>query len=73
MPIRTRSHELESESFKKFESYIPSKWVFRRKDPDYGIDGEIEIFDDNGKTTGLFINVQIKSTEATDIKDCLYG
>lgn len=71
MPIRTRSHELESESIKKFESYIPSKWVFRKKDPDYGIDGEIEIFDDTGKTTGLFINVQIKSTDATDIKDCL--
>lgn len=72
VPKRTRSHQLESQSFIKFESYIPSQWVFRRKDtPDYGIDGEIEIFDDNGQATGNFINVQLKSTDSKDIKKCL--
>jgi tetratricopeptide (TPR) repeat protein len=71
LPKRTRSHELESESFRKFESLVPSRWVFRRKIPDYGIDGEIEIFDDDGKSTGLFINIQLKSTDAFEIQDCL--
>ena len=72
MPKRIRAHELESESFYKFESCVPSQWVFRRKDkPDYGIDGEIEVFDSDGQTTCQLINVQLKSTDATDIKNCL--
>jgi tetratricopeptide (TPR) repeat protein len=71
LPKRIRSHELESESSRKFEALLPSRWVFRRKNPDYGIDGEIEIFNDEGIATGLFINVQLKSTDAVDIKDCL--
>jgi tetratricopeptide (TPR) repeat protein len=71
MTKRIRSHQLETESFRKFEATIPSQWVFRRKDNDYGIDGEIEIFDDDGKATGLLINVQLKSTDSSDFNKCL--
>jgi len=50
-PSRTRAHELETESEAAFRAAIPSRWVFRRKSDDYGIDGEVEIFYLNGKAT----------------------
>ena len=65
-PKRPRSHTLETESRQSFESAIPSGWVYRRKEDDYGIDGEVELFDDAGKTTGLLFYVQLKATDSTD-------
>ena len=64
-PKRPRSHVLETESRQSFESAIPSEWVYRRKEDDYGIDGEVELFDDSGKTTGLLFYVQLKATDST--------
>lgn len=63
-PKRPRSHALESESRTTFESTLPDNWVYRRKDDDYGIDGEVEIFDDDGQTTGLLFFVQLKATDS---------
>ena len=72
MTKRTKSHQLETESFNQFESLIPPKWVFRRKSqPDYGIDGEVEIFDDKEEATGILFFVQLKSTDSKFLKDCL--
>ena len=62
-PKRPRSHALETESRTAFESTLPNNWVYRRKEDDYGIDGEVEIFDDDGQTTGLLFFVQLKATE----------
>ncbi len=45
---------------------MPPEWVFRRHTPDYGTDGEVEIFDDNGSATGLKLNVQVKATDFED-------
>ena len=47
LPKRPRQHQLETESKRQFESAIPSSWIYRAKDQDYGIDGEVEIFDDS--------------------------
>lgn len=42
--------------------------VYRDKGEDYGIDSEIEIFDDNGNTTGLVFWVQLKGTASNERK-----
>lgn len=69
MPKRPRQHVQETESDKKLASVIPDKWVYRDDIPkDYGLDGEIEIFDGD-LATGHKINVQLKSTDSTDHKD----
>lgn len=64
MPSRPRAHELESESLQAFRSAIPSSWVVRTINPDYGIDAEVEIFE-SGKASGLTFKVQLKGTDKT--------
>lgn len=64
MPKRTKNHELEDTSRFKFQSVIPNNWVFRNKEKDYGIDGEVEIFDEVGNATGLIFFVQLKATSS---------
>jgi len=66
MVKRPRSHQLEDESWKALWNSIPHHWVLRKPQPDYGIDGEIEIFDESGSSTGLLFFVQLKGT---DIKE----
>lgn len=61
---RVRSHVLEDESRAQFRLTVPSQWVVRDKPSDYGIDCEVEIFDDNGSPTGLVFWVQIKATDS---------
>jgi tetratricopeptide (TPR) repeat protein len=73
MTKRIRAHELETESLAAFRLLLPSKWLFREKSYDYGIDGELEIFDDEGNVTGLLVYVQLKSTDSKKLKDCLKG
>jgi len=63
MPQRSRSHELEDESIQAFTSLLPSRWVSRSKERDYGIDREVEIFDDDGRSTGLTFLVQLRATD----------
>ena len=47
MPKRVYQHEIEDSSRAKFQLALPRKWVFRDKAKDYGIDGEVELFDNN--------------------------
>ncbi|AYD02699.1 hypothetical protein NCHU2750_33140 [Neorhizobium sp. NCHU2750] len=42
---------------------MPDAWVCRRKTGDYGIDLEVEIFEDDGTATGLLFYVQMKGTD----------
>lgn len=63
MPTRSRSHQLEDLSIREFERLLPGSWVFRRKDKDYGVDLEIEVFDVDGRSTGLMFFVQLKATD----------
>lgn len=65
MPSRTLSHELEEQSRLAFRSLLPSGWVFRDKIPDYGIDAEVETFDENGKATGDQFLIQLKAKKRT--------
>jgi len=71
MPRRTREHILEEESRKQFGELVPNHWVIRRSDPDYGIDLEVEIFDEDGSSTGLMFCVQLKGTDQKDLSRAL--
>jgi tetratricopeptide (TPR) repeat protein len=71
MSKRTRSHQLEEESWRELNNAIPTEWVLRKPQPDYGVDGEIEIFDKNDSSTGLMFLVQLKGTDETDKKKAL--
>jgi tetratricopeptide (TPR) repeat protein len=62
MPKRPKQHQLEDESRITFQESLPRVWVFRDKSHDYGIDGEVEIFNDNEQSTGLLFYVQLKAT-----------
>jgi len=64
MPKRTRSHTIEEESIRRFEDALPDRWVYRQKSQDYGIDGEVEIFEADGESTGLVFNVQLRATDS---------
>jgi tetratricopeptide (TPR) repeat protein len=41
---------------------LPREWVVHSLAEDYGIDRRVEVFED-GRTTGIFFNVQLKSTD----------
>lgn len=63
--MRTRPHILEDESKNALRQSIPTKWVFREKSLDYGIDGEIEIFNEKGIPTGQVYWIQLKATDSS--------
>ncbi len=64
MTKRIKQHQLEDTSRYKYGLTLPAHWVFRDKDKDYGIDGEVEIFDKDNIATGLVYWVQLKATES---------
>lgn len=65
MPGRPRQHELEEASRRAFSSGLPDRLIFRDIDNEYGIDGEVEEFEDE-KATGLRFFVQLKATDEAD-------
>lgn len=72
MPKRPREHQLEDLSLNAFNDVIPNNWLFRPKPKDYGIDGEVEIFDNEDNATGLVFLVQLKAKESLDDKEPTY-
>jgi tetratricopeptide (TPR) repeat protein len=71
LPKRHRNHQLETESVRALQSKLPSTWVYRTPTDDYGIDGEIEIFDDGGIATGKKFLLQLKATDESDLEKAL--
>ena len=59
---RPRAHQLETESIHYVESTLPSRWITRRQDPDYGEDLTVQIVAGDNTVTGDFLAVQVKST-----------
>ena len=64
MPKRPKQHQVEDLSIVSFRKVLPREWVYREKDKDYGIDGEVEIFDENNTATGIIFYVQLKATDS---------
>lgn len=72
MPKRPAQHQLEDLSRAKLGLLLPRTWALRDKDKDYGIDVEVELFDDAGEATGLVFLVQLKATESEDTSKIRY-
>lgn len=66
MAKRTRNHIIEDESRAFFKKSLPEMWICRDKPIDYGIDCEVEIFNEKGQNTGLVFWVQLKGTNSKD-------
>lgn len=64
MPIRPNEHQVEDLSINELKRLLPRQWVYREKEKDYGIDGEIEVFDENNRATGIIFWVQLKATDS---------
>ncbi len=52
-----------------FQNAIPANWAYRSQEDqeDYGIDGEIELVDEQDHATGFIFKVQIKGQESVSI------
>ncbi len=66
MPTRTGKQQVEDLSIVALKNVLPREWVYREKDRDYGLDGEIEVFDKNGYATGIVFWVQLKATDSKE-------
>lgn len=63
MPQRPRSHVLGDRALREFSNTIGDDWVIRViGSNDYGVDAEVEIFED-GHATGASFKVQIKGSD----------
>jgi len=62
LPGRTFQHILETNSEKALANALPGEWVLEPRAHDYGIDLDIEVFE-NGQATGLRIPVQLKGQQ----------
>jgi hypothetical protein len=72
MPKRPRSHQIEQNSRIAFEAVLPDHFIYRRKEDDYGLDGEVEVFDAvTDEATGALFYVQLKATDKTRLKTAL--
>jgi Domain of unknown function (DUF4365) len=60
---RPRSHQLETKSRIAFEDAIPDRWHLQRPDSDYGIDGNVLIFDPETDELKFNFLLQLKSSE----------
>lgn len=64
-PKRPREHQIEGESARILASIVPSAWVLQNSTHDYGIDGEVEIFENASATAQLF-KFQLKGSDHVD-------
>lgn len=65
---RPQNHRTDRKSIAAFISTVPESWVVREKEQDYGIDLEVEIFDQAGNATGLLFYVQMKGTRSAKLE-----
>jgi tetratricopeptide (TPR) repeat protein len=71
MPKRTRSQRIAEKSRRALEERLDERLLFRSESEDYGIDGSIEEFDTDDRTTGLRFLVQLKSTDGENLDTSL--
>lgn len=61
MPQRPVQHEIDAAARRAFAAALPTAWVYREQDEDYGIDAEVELFTE-GRATARLFKAQIKGT-----------
>lgn len=62
-PKRVRSHALADDGVWWTYGCFPREWVVREQKPDYGIDLEVEVFDEDEYATGMVLGVQVKTID----------
>jgi hypothetical protein len=62
MAKRPISHQLEDKSRERFRAILPVAWILRTQTPDYGLDEQVQIVEQELVTPLLFA-VQLKATE----------
>lgn len=68
---RVRNHELEDLSIAALRLALPAKWVIHEFKRDYGIDVQLELFDESGMALGLRAYGQLKATDGSEDDDKL--
>lgn len=63
MPSRPRQHDISTGSERRLFNAIPRDWVASTPAEDYGVDFDIEVFE-NGRATGIHFYVQLKATDS---------
>ncbi len=63
MTNRPRSHQIAEQARFALGRVLPSQWTVEQIVQDYGLDLRIEIFTGDGRPTGHFFFVQLKSTD----------
>lgn len=71
LPRRPRAHRLDHEGQTAFDAALPQHLVATHThQPEYGIDGEVEVFDPQAYTpTGIRFYFQLKSTDQPHLND----
>jgi len=59
---RPEQHEIDELAQRQFRNAFPASWVVREQPKDYGVDYEVEVFDE-GVSTGIVFKVQLKGTQ----------
>lgn len=59
---RPKSHQIDTQAQRILLSKLPPSWVAREQSPDYGIDYEIQVFN-NDKPAGVWFRIQLKGKE----------
>lgn len=70
--VQSESHLIDKKALRILEDIFPLEWVKRTMSPDYGIDMDLELFDqENGKcvTLGEHLFLQIKGTKSPKFKE----
>lgn len=66
MPIKPIQHEIDRRGKRLLRNLLePLGWVINDVEEDYGIDSNVQIFED-GKSTGDWFHVQLKSSAASE-------
>lgn len=65
---RPPQHVAETESVKIFSQVIPSEWIIRDINPDYGLDKSVEVVEGSA-VTGKELLIQLKGTNTINITD----
>ena len=63
---RPVQHEIDTAARRQFEQSLAATWTARLQPDDYGIDYDVEIFEEH-QTTGVIFKVQLKGTRAPSL------
>ena len=66
-PVRSQQHVTEDTSLSILRDILPSQWIVRPGEKDYGLDGEIEIIFDDGLVKGNVFRFQAKGHDKVNL------